>query len=146
MESFCIDEGACPENRNSEVSSSEGCSELFLDEDGSEVVRIDTSIVLISLLGIDIPVSSEGIRLHAKVPRSKTNDEVELREELRPPGLPASQEFCGHKVFQIFMVSNDVDWCSGAFKVMLPSLEGLMDGKQFLVVGIIVQLWRGEHT
>ena len=43
---------------------------------------IDVSIVLISLFGVDIPVSSEGIRLSSKVSRAEANDKVELGEEL----------------------------------------------------------------
>ena len=43
---------------------------------------IDTSIVLISLFGVDVPVSSEGIRLNSEVSGVEMNDEVELEEEL----------------------------------------------------------------
>ena len=43
---------------------------------------IDASIVLIPLFGVDIPVSSEGIRLSSKTSRVEVNDKVELREEL----------------------------------------------------------------
>ena len=59
------------------------------------------SIVLIPLFGVDIPASSESIRLSSEVSRVETNDEVELGEELRPAGLLPSQElggipsFCG---------------------------------------------------
>ena len=43
---------------------------------------IDTRVVLIFLFGVDIPVSSEGIRLSSEVSRMEMNDEVELGEEL----------------------------------------------------------------
>ena len=39
---------------------------------------IDASIVLIPLFGVDIPVSSEGIRLSSEVSRVEGNDKVEL--------------------------------------------------------------------
>ena len=45
-------------------------------------MRIDVSIVLIPLFGVDVPVSSEGIRLSSEVSRAEANDEVELGEEL----------------------------------------------------------------
>ena len=47
-----------------------------------EVVQIDTSVVLIPLFGVDVPVSSEGIRLSFKASKVEANNEVELREEL----------------------------------------------------------------
>ena len=43
---------------------------------------IDASVVLILLFEVDIPASSEGIRLSFKVSRAETNNEVELGEEL----------------------------------------------------------------
>ena len=43
---------------------------------------IDVSVVLILLFGVDIPASSEGIRLSSKASRAEMNDEVELGEEL----------------------------------------------------------------
>ena len=45
-------------------------------------MQIDTSIVLIPLFGVDIPASSEGIRLSSKASRAEANNEVELEEEL----------------------------------------------------------------
>ena len=47
-----------------------------------EVVQIDMSVVLIPLFGVDIPVSSEGIRLSSEVSRAEVNNEVKLGEEL----------------------------------------------------------------
>ena len=82
MELLNIEEGACSENQSSEVGSSQGQSELFLCKDWMEVVWIDASVVLIPLFGVDVPVSSEGIRLSSEASRVETNDKVELREEL----------------------------------------------------------------
>ena len=47
-----------------------------------EVVWIDASIVLILLFGVDVPASSESIRLSSEVSGAEVNDEVELGEEL----------------------------------------------------------------
>ena len=63
-----------------------------------EVVWIDVSIVLIPLFGVDVPASSEGIRLSSEASRAEANDEVELGEELQPADLPPSQEFGDCKV------------------------------------------------
>ena len=45
-------------------------------------MRIDTSIVLIPLFGVDIPASSECIQLSFKVSRVEANNKVELGGEL----------------------------------------------------------------
>ena len=47
-----------------------------------DVMQINVSIVLIPFFGIDVPVSSEGIRLSSEVSRAEVNDKVELGEEL----------------------------------------------------------------
>ena len=39
---------------------------------------IDASIVLIPLFGVDIPASSEGIRLGSEASGAEANDKVEL--------------------------------------------------------------------
>ena len=43
---------------------------------------IDASIALILLFGVDVPASSEGIRLSSEASRAEMNDEVELGEAL----------------------------------------------------------------
>ena len=45
-------------------------------------MQVDMSIVLIPLFGVDVPASSEGIRLSSKVSWAEMNDEVKLGEEL----------------------------------------------------------------
>ena len=45
-------------------------------------MRIDVSVVLISLFGVDVPASSEGIRLSSEASRAEMNNKVELGEEL----------------------------------------------------------------
>ena len=53
-------------------------------------MQIDASVVLIPLFGVDVPASSEGIRLSSEASRAEVNDKVELGEELRPAGLSPS--------------------------------------------------------
>ena len=43
---------------------------------------IDVSVVLIPLFGVDVPASSEGIRLSSEVSRVGVNNKIELGEEL----------------------------------------------------------------
>ena len=53
-------------------------------------MQIDVSVVLIFLFRVDVPVSSEGIRLSSEVSMVEMNNKVELGEELGPAGLPPS--------------------------------------------------------
>ena len=105
---------------------------------------IDASVVLIPLFGIDVPASSEGMRFHTKLSGVETNDHVELGEELRTAGLPPGQELGSCKVLQVFVVGDYIDRSSGALEVVTPRLECLMDSKELLVVGIIVELQSGQ--
>ena len=47
-----------------------------------EKIGVNCNIVLILLFGVDVPVSSEGIRLSSEVSRMEANDKIELGEEL----------------------------------------------------------------
>jgi len=42
------------------------------------------------------------------------------------------------------VVCDDVNRGGGAFKIVAPVLECLKDGKEFLVVGVVVQLWSSQ--
>ena len=107
-------------------------------------MRIDASVVLISLFGVDVPASSEGIRLGSEASGSEMNNEVELGEELRPAGLPPSQELGGYEVFQVLVVGDDVNRSCGAFKIVAPGPKSLMDSEELLVMGVIVELRSGQ--
>ena len=49
------------------------------------------------------------------------------------------------EVLQVLVVGDHINQRGGALEVMLPVLEGLKDGQQLLVMGIIVQL-RGRQS
>lgn len=117
-----------------------------MGENGSEVVRVDRSIVLIPLFGVDVPSSSQGIRLGAKPSRAETDDEVELGEKLQPASLPVSQEFRGGKVLEVLVVSDNANWNHRAFEIMVPGVEGFKDGQQFLVMDIVVEFRSSESV
>ena len=54
------------------------------------------------------------------------------------------QELSRRKVLEVLVIGDNVNRRCGAFQVMPPGLEGLMNGEQFLVVGVIVQLQSGQ--
>ena len=117
---------------------------MFLGEHWFEVVRIYTSVVPIPLFWVNIPMASEGIRLCSEVSRVEADGDVELGEVLRPVGLTAGQDLGAGEILQVLVVSDHIDWRGRALEVMSPVLEGLEDGQQLLVMGVVVQLRGGQ--
>ena len=58
--------------------------------------------------------------------------------------LPPSQEFGGCKVLQVLVVSDNVNQSYKAFKIMASGPKGLVDSKELLVMGVMVELWSGQ--
>ena len=119
---------------------------MFLSEDGLEVVRVDCSIASISLFRIDIPLSSKSIQFCAKMTRAEPDDKVELGEILGPPYLPLGQYLGSRKILKVLMICNNIDRIGQTFQIVLPNLESFEDGKQFLIMCIIVQLYRSKSA
>ena len=104
------------------------------------------NVVLIPFCGIDVPVSSEGIRLSSEVSRVEVNNKVKLGEELQSVNLLPSQEFGGCKVLQVLVVSDDINQSCRAFKIVVPGPKIIMNSKELLVMGVIVELWSKQST
>ena len=117
---------------------------MFLGEHWFEIVWIYVSVVPIPLFWVDVPMASEGIGLCSKVSRAEADGKVELGEVLRPVGLTAGQDLGAGEILQVLVVSDHIDWRGRALEVVVPVLEGLKDGQQLLVMGIIVQLRGGQ--
>ena len=122
-----------------------GCK-LFLSEDRFEVVRVDCSVASISLFKIDIPLSSESIQFSAETTRVEPDDKVELGEVLGPPCLPLGQYLSSRKILKVLIICNNVDRIGQTFQIVLPNFESFKDGKQFLVMCIIVQLCHSKSV
>ena len=90
-------------------------------------MKIYGGIIAASLLRVYILSSSQSIRFGAELAGVEANDEVELQQIFRPTDLLSGEEFCGHKIFKIFVVSDNVDQRSQAFKVVSPNFEGFED-------------------
>ena len=119
---------------------------MFLSEDRLEVVRVDYSVASIPPFRIDIPSSSESIQFHAETTRMEPNDKIELEEVLRPLHLPLGQYLGSRKILKILMIYNNIDRIGQSFQIVLPNLESFEDGKQFLVMCVIVQLRHSESA
>ena len=113
---------------------------MFLSEDGLEVVRVDCGIASIPLFRIDIPSSSESIWFGAKTTRAEFNDKVELREVLGLLYLPPSQYPSSRKILKVFMIHNNINRIGQTFQIVSPNLESFKNGKQFLIICVIIQL------
>ena len=117
---------------------------MFLGEHWFEVVWIYTSIVPIPLFWVNIPTASEGIGLCSEASRAEADGKVELGEVLQPAGLTAGQDLGAGEILQVLVVSDHINQRGGTLKVVSPVLEGLGDGQELLVMGIIVQLRGGQ--
>ena len=117
---------------------------MFLGEHWFEVVRIYASIVPIPLFLVNVPMVSEGIGLCSEASRAEADGEVELGEVLRPAGLTAGQDLGAGEILQVLVVGDHIDQRGGTLEVVSPVLEGLEDGQELLVMGIIVQLRGGQ--
>ena len=104
-----------------------------------EVAWVDGSIVTIPPFRIDVPASSEGVRFGAQMPRAEVDNEIELGEVLGPTGLSTGKDFGSREIFQVLVVRDHIDRSTRTFKEMLPDTEGFKEGKEFLIMSIIVE-------
>ena len=88
--------------------------------------------------------SGEGIGLGSEASRAEADDKFELGEVLRPAGLTVGQDLGAGEILQVLVVGDHIDQRGRALEVVSPVLEGLKDGQQLLVMGVIVQLWGGQ--
>ena len=73
--------------------------------------------------------------------RVELDNKVGLGEVLRTPYLPLGQNLGSKKILKVFVIYNNVDGIGQIFQVVLPNLKSFKDGKQFLVMHVIIQLY-----
>jgi len=118
---------------------------LFLSEDGLEVVRVDCGIASIPLFRIDVLSFSESIQFGAETTRVEPDDKVELGEVLRPLHFLLDQYLGSREILKVLMIHDNIDRIGRTFQIVLPNLEGFKDGKQFLVIYVVIQLHHSER-
>ena len=91
-------------------------------------------------------MSSESVQFGAEIIRAEPDDKIELGEVLRPPCLPLGQYLSSRKILKVLIICNNIDGIGQTFQIMLPNLEGFKDGKQFLVMCVVVQLYHSESV
>jgi len=117
-----------------------------LSEDGLEVVRVDCGIASIPLFRIDDPSSSESIQFGAEMTRAKPDDKVELRKILGPLHLSLGQYLGSRKILKVLMIHDNVNGIGQTFQIISPNLKSFEDGKQFLVMYVVIQLCHSESA
>ena len=119
---------------------------MFWSEDRFQVVRVDCGIASIPPFRINVLLFSESIWFDVETNRVESDDKVELGEVLGPPYLPLGQYLGSRKILKVLMIYNNVDGIGWTFQILSPNLEDFKDGKQFLVMCIIVQLRCSESA
>ena len=74
------------------------------------------------------------------------DDKVELGEILGPPCLPLGQYLSSRKILKVLMIRNNINGIGWTFQIVLLNLESFKNGKQFLVMCVIVQLHYSESV
>jgi len=74
------------------------------------------------------------------------DDKVKLGEILKPPYLSLDQNLGSRKILKVFMIHNNIDGIGWTFQVVLLNFKSFKDGKQFLIMCVIVQLCYSEST
>jgi len=126
------------ERRKKKDRSLYGGCKLFLSKDGLEVMRVDCGVASIPPFRIDVLSSSESIQFCAKTTRVEPDDKIELGKVLRPPRLSLGQYLGSRKILKVLMIHNNVDGIGWTFQIVPPNLESFKDGKQFLIICVIV--------
>jgi len=119
---------------------------LFLSEDRLEVMKVDCGIASIPPFRIDIPSSSESIWFGAKTTRMEPDDKVELEEVLGLLHLSPGQYLGSRKILKVLMIHNNVDGIGQTFQIVSPNLESFKDGKQFIVMCVVIQLCHSKSA
>ena len=73
------------------------------------------------------------------------DNNVELEEVLGPLRLSLDQYLGSRKILKVLMIHNNINGIDQTFQIVLPNLESFEDGKQFLVMCVVVQLRRSER-
>ncbi len=121
----------------------EGYSQLFLTENRLKILRVNSGVVATSLFKVHIPTTSKCIGICTKLSRTEAHNEVELGKEFRP-WLVAVQKLSRGKIFEIFVVDNNINGSCGTFEVVAPNVEHFVDSKELLVMDVIVEFGSGK--
>src|SRR5256885_88998 len=86
--------------------------------------------------------TAQGVRNCGLGARPIGYDKVELREKLGPADLPLVQLFRCYEGLEVLVIRDYFKWLLCALKFRAPFFQGLDNGEEFLVVDLVVALWR----
>ena len=109
-------------------------------------MRIDCGIASILSFRIDIPSFSESIRFSAEMTRVESDNKIELGKILGSLRLSLNQYLGSRKILKVLMIYNNVNEIGQIFQIVSPNLEGFKDGKQFLVICVVIQLCHSKSV
>jgi len=115
-----------------------------MSKDGLEVMRVHCGIASIPSFRINVLLSSKSIWFDAEMTRAELNDKVELRKILGPLHLSLGKHLNSRKILKIFIICNNINRIDQTFQVVSPNFESFKDGKQFLVMCVVIQLCYSE--
>ena len=89
----------------------------------AKVLWVDSGIVAIPLLKIDIPSSSQCVGFGPELPGTEANDEVKTGKKFGPSCLTTREDLGRRKILKVPVISDNVNGCTGTLKIMSPSGE-----------------------
>ena len=112
--------------RNVAQSDAVSCS----CDDRLEIAWVCCGKVTISPFVVDVPSSSQSIRFAPNFPGLKWMIMLNWdRNSDHLCSLASGEEFSSHKILQIFVVSDNINWSSTTFQILVPMLECFKDCK-----------------
>src|SRR3981189_1314308 len=113
--------------------------------DAEEFGGEEGHVIVVVLSATMIGPTREGVRLAHAGPRLVLQREIEAGEIEQPSSLPAIELLCDSKVFEVLVVSEDLNRMARPLKIVAPFLEPLDYRQHFHVVDLIVAFDRTER-
>ncbi|KAG6892358.1 hypothetical protein C0992_000795 [Termitomyces sp. T32_za158] len=92
-----------------------------------------------SLFGVDVGSPGQGVRFCSESSRAVVDGEVVFGENFGPTGLATAELFSCGKVLEVVVVRVDLNTVPGSLEVGTPLLESFDNGKEFLIVDVVVE-------
>jgi hypothetical protein len=120
-------------------SGSERSEQLSRRKNRTTILWIDCTIRFSLSFWVEVRLTSKCIRFCSKAAGAESDNHIKSGQESRPLSLSPGQNPCSTKIFQVFVVCDNINWNFSAFKVVSLSLERLIDCHEFLVMCVIVE-------
>ena len=106
-------------------------------------VRKDGSISIVCH-GVKMILARESIGWSHVSARGDCPDDIKVLKNKGPLSLSSRELARIFEIGQVFMISEDRDRVSGPLQILFPFSKGEDNGKEFLIIDIVVALGQGE--